>query len=107
MQDPIEVFSGFQYFLIVLIVIVAVIVIVYVWYLFWALRKKPATGVESLVGAKGVVYSETLATEGEVSINGVIWRARLANPSTGPLKKGEEIVVSRFEELTLIVELKK
>lgn len=104
MQNPIEALSGVQYSEILLIVVVGGVVAVYVWYVFWALRKKPVTGVESLVGAKGVVHSETLAPEGEVRIKGVIWKARLANPSESPLKKGEGIVVRKFEELTLIVD---
>jgi membrane protein implicated in regulation of membrane protease activity len=67
------------------------------------LRRKPVTGQESLVGAKGTVFSDTLASGGEVSVNGVIWRARLANPNLSSLKKGDGVTVTMVEGLTLIV----
>jgi membrane protein implicated in regulation of membrane protease activity len=67
------------------------------------LRKKSFTGQESLVGAKAFVYSEVLNPEGEVSVDGLIWRARLANTGCGPLKKGDDVVVSKVEGLTLLV----
>lgn len=74
-----------------------------VWYIFSVTRTRPVTGAEALVGAKGVVWSETLTSDGEVSIDGVIWKARLANPNTGPMKKGEAIIVKSIEDITLVV----
>jgi membrane protein implicated in regulation of membrane protease activity len=67
------------------------------------LRKKSFTGEESLVGARASVYSETLSPIGEVSVDGVVWRARLGNTGSGPLKKGDEVLVTKVEGLTLIV----
>ena len=86
-----------------LIAIIVVIVIFYIWYSSSAVRRKPVTGRESLVGAKGFVHSETMAPNGEVSIEGVIWRARAAN-QTQTFKKGDRIVVDKVEHLSLIVE---
>jgi membrane protein implicated in regulation of membrane protease activity len=78
--------------------------VVYAWYASTVIRNKPVTGVESLVGAKGVVYSDLLSQKGEVSINGVIWRARMVDPTAGTMKKGDGIVVNRVEDLTLVVD---
>ncbi len=86
--------------------LIAVVVVVfgfYAWYASTVLKKKPVTGAESLVGARGLVSSETISPMGEVNINGVIWRARLKNPSDH-LKKGDEIVVNRVDDITLIVD---
>ena len=76
----------------------------YAWYAFPVIRKKPVTGAESLVGAKGMVYSERLDSEGEVSIDGVIWRACLAEATAGPLKRGDAVTVKGVEDLTLIID---
>ena len=76
----------------------------YLWYTLPMIRKKPVTGKESLIGARGFVHSENLSLEGEVSVDGVVWKARLANPATGSLKKGDMIVVRGVEELALLVE---
>ena len=56
-----------------------------------------------MVGAKASVYSEMLNPEGEVSVDGVVWRARLANTGIGPLKKGDDVMVTKVEGLTLLV----
>lgn len=87
-----------------LVVLAAAIAVFYVWYAYSSVRKKPLTGREGLVGAKGIVYSETLAREGEVSIDGVIWKASLADLSLRELKKRDEVVVRRVQDLTLFVE---
>jgi membrane protein implicated in regulation of membrane protease activity len=86
----------------VLIIIVAIGAL-YAWYASTVIRKKPVTGAESLVGARGVVCSETLCPEGEVSMDGVIWRASLANSGGPCMKKGQNIIVDRVEGLTLMV----
>lgn len=85
------------------IVTVIVATALAIWYLLPVMTKKPVTGAESLVGAKGTVYSDTLSPVGEVSIQGVIWRARLVNPELGSPKKGDEIVVTSVDDITLIV----
>ncbi len=62
----------------VLLLIFVGVAAFYAWYTFPIIRKKPVIGAESLVGAKGIVYSERLDSEGEVRIDGVIWRVCLA-----------------------------
>lgn len=89
---------------IVLSAVAALIIIIFAWYAISLFRKKPVTGAESLVDAKGIVHSEKLAPDGEVSINGVVWRAHLANSKSTELKKGDSVTVKKVEELTLIVE---
>jgi membrane-bound ClpP family serine protease len=89
---------------IILSAVAAIILIIFAWYAISLFRKKPVTGAESLVDAKGVVYTERLAPDGEVSISGVIWKAHVANPKASGLKKGDPITVKKVEELTLIVE---
>ncbi len=85
-------------------VAIAIIIAIFAWYAISLFRKKPVTGSESLIDAKGVVHSDELAPDGEVSINGVIWRAHLVDPTGGQLKKGDPIIVRKIEELTLMVE---
>jgi membrane protein implicated in regulation of membrane protease activity len=71
------------------------------------MRKKSFTGQESLVGARAFVYSEVLNAEGEVRVDGVVWRARLVDTGIGPLKRGDEVMVSKVEGLTLLVNGKR
>ncbi len=64
-----------------------------------AMRRPPATGVESLVGATGVVISP-LDPQGQVRLHGETWRARTEE---GELLKDEPVKVLRSEGLTLVV----
>lgn len=91
-------------FPVVLWAVAVIIIILFTWYAISLFRKKPVTGEESLVDAKGVVYSERLAPDGEVRVNGVVWKAQLANPQSSELKNGDPIIVMKVEALTLIVE---
>jgi len=89
---------------ILVIAVLAAVVAVYAWYVSTVIRKKPVTGVESLIGAQGVVHSDSLSPEGEVIVNAVIWRARLRDFNLGGLKKGDSVTVRSVQELTLIVD---
>lgn len=89
--------------LLVLVAIVAIAVI-YLLYAFVVIRSKPATGAESMLGAKGTVYSESLNDGGEVVVGGVIWKAHLVDSRSRPLKKGDRVIVDRVEDITLVVE---
>jgi len=64
------------------------------------LRRRPAVGAETLVGASGITVSP-LAPEGQVKVHGEVWRARVEGAY---LLKGEPIKVLRTEGLTLIVQ---
>jgi membrane-bound serine protease (ClpP class) len=96
-------YGGIEIIEIGLLIVVGAILALYARYIGSTLRRKPVTGEESLVGSKATVHSETLGPEGEVTINGVIWHARLSDPKAAPLKKGDSVTVTRVEGLTLVV----
>jgi membrane-bound serine protease (ClpP class) len=63
--------------------------------------RKPTTGREGMLGAKGKVISPlSEEQQGEVSITGELWRAR---SQQGNLTAGEKVEVVAMEGLTLIV----
>ena len=64
-----------------------------------SLRRPPAMGAESLVGATGVVVS-TLSPQGQVRLRGETWKARTEGDI---LPKDEPVEVLRVEGLTLLV----
>jgi membrane-bound serine protease (ClpP class) len=59
------------------------------------------TGTEELVGALAEARS-TLDPEGQVWIEGALWRARLAGDG-GPIRLGDRVRVDAVEGLTLVV----
>ena len=61
-------------------------------------RKKPYTGEEGLLGARGKAMSD-IHTEGKVFVHGEYWRA----VSDEPIKKGEKIEVVESKNLDLKV----
>ena len=67
-----------------------------VWY---SKRRKAKVGTEAMVGATGVALDELLP-EGQVRVNGEIWRARCE----GGCDAGAAIVVRAVNGLTLEVE---
>jgi membrane-bound serine protease (ClpP class) len=64
-----------------------------------ALSRRPSVGADALVGETGVAR-EDLAPEGQVAIQGEIWRAVAA---TGPLPTGSRVRVVDVDGLTLKV----
>ena len=68
-------------------------------FIWWSKRRKATVGVDSLVGKTGVAVGE-LWPEGQVKINGEIWKARC----DGGCDAGAKVVVRRVEGLTLEVE---
>ena len=62
--------------------------------------KKKLTGPESMIGKMGVALTE-LNPEGEVRVEGIVWRARSASEKIG---SGEKVTVKARDGLTLIVE---
>jgi membrane-bound serine protease (ClpP class) len=64
-----------------------------------AQRKKVATGLEGIVGEKGIAISN-LKPVGEVKVHGEIWNAE---SHEGEIKKGATILVTRIENLKLTV----
>ncbi|MET0560501.1 MAG: NfeD family protein [Gaiellaceae bacterium] len=67
-----------------------------IWY---SKRRKAAVGANALVGATGVALDE-LGPEGQVRVNGEIWRARCESGCAS----GASIVVRAVDGLTLEVE---
>jgi membrane protein implicated in regulation of membrane protease activity len=60
----------------------------------WTHRRRPAVGVEALVGTVGVV-----AEGGWVHVNGELWRARGAEDA----RPGDPVVVEGVDGLTVLV----
>ena len=76
------------------------------YFVVWALLKKPVTGVESLKGKTGVALTDMAGKDvGEVSVDGVIWKARINDTGMGlRISKGESVVVVGISALTLLVQ---
>jgi membrane-bound serine protease (ClpP class) len=69
------------------------------FFIRWSKRRKASVGVDVLVGKKGVVV-DSLWPEGQVKVNGEIWKARCA----GGCDAGTRVVVRAIDGLTLDVE---
>ena len=63
-----------------------------------AMKQKPTTGQEGMIGEQGVVIS-TIDKEGKVFVHGEIWQAE----SEEILHKGEKVIVQKVEGLKLRV----
>ena len=68
-------------------------------FLWWSKRRKAGVGVDTLVGTVGVAVGE-LWPEGQVKVNGEIWKAHCA----GGCEAGTKVVVRAIDGLTLDVE---
>ena len=101
-------FGDLQYLEITALLVAGAVLALYARWVARSIRTKPYTGAESMVGKFGVVYSEELAPDGEVSIDGVIWKATLRAAAMkaegGALKRGNRVVVREISGLTLVVE---
>ncbi|MBN1447835.1 MAG: nodulation protein NfeD [Bacteroidetes bacterium] len=65
------------------------------------MRKKPTTGVEGMIGERGVVL-EPLDPVGSISIHGEIWKAR--STSGAGIEAKRTVRVTAMDNLTLLVE---
>lgn len=68
-------------------------------FIWWSQRRRTTVGVETLVGRHGVVLSD-LWPEGQVKVDGEIWRARC----DGGCDAGTQIVIRAVDGLTLVVD---
>ena len=68
-------------------------------YVWWSQRRRPAVGVEALVGRQAVVASDC-RPEGQVRVAGELWGARCDEGASA----GETVVVADVDGLTLVVE---
>jgi len=67
-------------------------------------RDEPVrTGAEELVGAVAEARS-AIDPEGQVWIEGALWRARLAGGGAGPARLGDRVRVAAVDGLTLLVQ---
>jgi membrane protein implicated in regulation of membrane protease activity len=98
--------GGYFSFVVFLAIIIAVLVAVFLYFLFWALSKKPVTGVESLRGKVGVALRDFGKGTAEVSVEGVIWKAQIAGGGAEKISKGDQVVVVGVSELVLLVQKK-
>jgi membrane-bound serine protease (ClpP class) len=65
----------------------------------WSRRRRAAVGAETLVGRRAVAVG-ALTPEGQVKVDGELWRAR----SAGYAAPGTPVVVTGVDGLTLEVE---
>jgi membrane-bound serine protease (ClpP class) len=68
------------------------------WLVFRALRIRPSTGSEGLIGKRGRALSPVFG-QGEVFIHGEIWRAM----SDEEIQEGDVIEVTRVDGLALTI----
>lgn len=68
-------------------------------FMWWSKRRKASVGVESLVGKRGVAVGD-LWPEGQIRVNGEIWKARCE----GGCDAGTSVDVVAIDGLTLEVE---
>ena len=68
-------------------------------FMWWSKRRKAAVGVDALIGKIGITVGE-LWPEGQVKLDGEIWKARCA----GGCNAGTKVVVRAVEGLTLVVD---
>jgi len=63
---------------------------------------RPQSGREALSGRTGTVRSWS-SGDGQVFVDGALWRARPSSLEESPLRAGDEVVVERVNGLTLTV----
>jgi membrane protein implicated in regulation of membrane protease activity len=68
-------------------------------YIRWSQRRRPAVGVEALIGRRAVVAADC-RPYGQVRVAGELWQARCAAGAS----VGEDVVVREVDGLTLVVE---
>ncbi len=91
-------------YIVIMVVFTSAIFIFIVGYAIKAQFKKPATGVEGMLGSTGITRSN-LKTKGKIQIHGEIWNAILES-SGEVIRKGEEVEVVRVEGMRLVVKKK-
>lgn len=87
-----------------IVTMVAVISSIFIFIISYAIKaqfRKPVTGMEGLVGSKGVAKSD-ISPKGKIQIHGEIWNALLEQDKE-TIKKGEEVEVVKVEGMRLVV----
>jgi len=84
----------------VAVVAAAALEVLEAWlFIAWSHRRRPAVGAEALVGKQAVAVSE-LVPDGQVRLDGELWRARCEAGA----RLGQPVVVRGVDGLTLVVE---
>jgi len=68
-------------------------------FIWWSKRRKATVGVNTLVGKRGVAIAE-ISPDGQVKLEGEIWRAR----GDAGCDAGSTVVVRSVDGLTLVVD---
>ena len=69
------------------------------FYIRWSQRRRPAVGVEALVGRRAIVSADC-RPDGQVRVAGELWHARCEAGASA----GDEVVVRAVDGLSLVVE---
>ncbi len=96
-------FGDVQYIELAIFVLVGGMLALYTRWVGKAIRRRPVTGSESLIGKTGIALSE-LAPKGDVSVDGIIWEARVTGPTPSKIEKGSKVLIAKRSGLVLEVE---
>jgi membrane-bound serine protease (ClpP class) len=96
-------FGDAQYLEIGIFVVTGALLALYARWVSGSLHKKPVTGSESIIGKTGTVVRD-ISPSGEISVDGIIWKANLVDPHGAPIGKGESVRVVSRSGLELEVE---
>jgi membrane-bound serine protease (ClpP class) len=94
-------FGNVQYIELSVFLIIGILLALYARWIGKAIRRKPVTGAESLIGKLGIALLD-LNPSGEVTIDGIIWKAHFVG--SGRIERGSKVRVVSRSGLTLEVE---
>jgi len=95
-------FTISYYTMIAIMAIIGILVGMYIRWIRKALNKKPYTGSEALIGMEGKVVKD-FDPEGEVKVDGIIWKARSVDDAK--YKIGDTVKIVKLDSITLIVDI--
>jgi membrane-bound serine protease (ClpP class) len=93
-------FGDVQFVELGILLVIGALLAVYARWVGSTIRRKPFTGVETLIGKTGIATTD-LAPKGEVSVDGIIWEANATVPR---IEKGSGVMILSITGLTLEVE---
>ena len=96
-------FGNVQYIELGIFLIIGGLLAMYTRWIGKAIRRKPVTGSESLIGKTGIALSN-LAPMGDVSVDGIVWKAQIERPGPDKIEKGSKVIIVGRSGLTLEVE---
>lgn len=96
-------FGDVQYLELGAFLVIGVFLAIYARWVGRAIRQKPFTGAESLIGKTGIANSD-LSPNGDVTVDGIVWEARAVVQNQLVIEKGSKIRVVGRNGLVLDVE---